>query len=174
MRVLRSAAAWIAAVLLLAIALLLAEFGWLFRMDHSYADRLGATGAILGGLIGAGGAALAVYLTIIAQREDEAKKVEASLRAEVVEFARLAMAPLDVMARFVLPGERPMPVQDLRRWWPCLSPWSSRPWPTGYRVCPTGRSWSHFMRGLPKLSRWLTSTVCGRLSRSSITGCPFT
>ena len=97
MKTLRSAPAWIAAVLLLAIAWLLVEFGRLYSMDHALADRLAATGAILGGLIGAGGVALAVYLTLAAQREDEAEKVEASLRAEVAEFARLAMGPLDIL-----------------------------------------------------------------------------
>jgi len=52
----------------------------------SAGDRLAAAGGVLGGLLGAVGAALAVYLTLDAQRRDEAEKVEAALRMEVAEL----------------------------------------------------------------------------------------
>lgn len=112
MKMRRSVSAWVGVLLLVAIAGLLAAFIWLFANDSTEADRLAAVGAVLGGLIGAGGAALAVYLTLNAQREDEAAKVEASLRAEVVEFARLARGPLDVLTKFVLAGKMPMLARD--------------------------------------------------------------
>ena len=44
-------------------------------------EQLTAVAAVVGGLIGAGGAALAVYLTLGAQRRDDASKVEDSLGA---------------------------------------------------------------------------------------------
>jgi len=109
----RSAPAWIAAVLLLVILGLLVEFGRFFGLDHSLGDRLAAIGAVLGGLIGAGGAALAVYLTLVSQRKDEAAKVEESLQAEVAEFARLAVGPLAILTPQVARKGPPMPLEDI-------------------------------------------------------------
>ena len=103
---------WISALLLLALGLL-ADFVYLLHRDGSLGDRLAASAGVLGGVIGAAGAALAVYLTLIAQRKDEAEKVEASLRAEVTEFTRLAIGPLQILTRLVLPGQRPLLLQDL-------------------------------------------------------------
>ena len=62
-------------------------------------EKLGAASGVLCGMIGAGGAALAVYLTLAAQRQDEAEKVEAALRMEVAEFGRLACGPLFICER---------------------------------------------------------------------------
>jgi sulfur relay (sulfurtransferase) complex TusBCD TusD component (DsrE family) len=58
--------------------------------------QLGAAAAVLGGFIGAAGTALAVYLTLASQRADEAERVEAALRVEVSEFARLAVGQLSI------------------------------------------------------------------------------
>ena len=107
-----SGAMWVLAFALFTAGILV-EFAILLLRDGSVGDRLAATAAVFGGLIGAAGAAFAVYLTLIAQRADEAEKVEASLRAEVAEFARLAVGPLDVLTRLVIPGKRPMHVQDI-------------------------------------------------------------
>lgn len=115
MRRLRSVFAWFAAVLVAVVTLLLLiKFALLFSADHTAADRLAAAGAIVGGLIGAGGAVAAVYLMLSSQRKDEAKKVEASLRTEVCEFARLAKGPLDILVQQVLPGLRPLAAQHVQ------------------------------------------------------------
>jgi hypothetical protein len=57
-------------------------------------EQLNALTAIFGGLIGAAGAAIAVYLTLAGQRKDEAQKVEGALIMEVAEFARMAFGAL--------------------------------------------------------------------------------
>jgi hypothetical protein len=75
-------------------------------------DKLTAAAAVLGGLIGALGTALAVYLTLASQREDEAQKVEGALRMEVAEFARLALAAL-VPCESVLVKRYKIPMRDL-------------------------------------------------------------
>jgi hypothetical protein len=108
----RSSVMWISAFATFTVGTL-AAFASLLMRDGSVGDRLAATAAVLGGLIGAAGAAFAVYLTLISQRADEAEKVEASLRAEVAEFARLTVAPLDILTRLVIPGIRPMHLQDI-------------------------------------------------------------
>ena len=105
-------AIWMFALALF-VAGIFAEFAILLVLDRSVGDRLAATAAVLGGLIGAAGAAFAVYLTLIAQRADEAEKVEASLRAEVAEFARLTVAPLDMLTRLVIPEKQRMYVKDM-------------------------------------------------------------
>lgn len=62
--------------------------------EASSGEQLAAVAAIVGGLIGAAGTALAVYLTLASQRRDEAEKVEAALLMEVAEFGRLAAGAL--------------------------------------------------------------------------------
>lgn len=76
------------------------------------ADQLSAAAALLGGFIGAGGTALAVYLTLASQRSDEANKVEAALRVEVSELARLAYGQLGV-CELVLTDGYEVPLRDL-------------------------------------------------------------
>jgi hypothetical protein len=76
-------------------------------------EQLNAVAAILRGLIGAGGAALAVYLTIDGQRRDEAQKVEAALRMEVAEFGRLAPLPLYLLSQRVIAEHAKIPARDL-------------------------------------------------------------
>jgi hypothetical protein len=76
------------------------------------ADRLTAAAALLGGFIGAAGTALAVYLTLASQRSDEAQKVEAALRIEVSELARLAHGLLGV-CELVLTKGYEVPLRDL-------------------------------------------------------------
>lgn len=114
MRILRSVIAWVVVALIAVIALLLIKFTQLFFADHAPADRLAATGAILGGFIGAGGAVAAVYVMLNSQRKDEAEKVEASLRAEVVEFARLATGTLELLTQFVSNDGPALPVHDVQ------------------------------------------------------------
>lgn len=75
-------------------------------------DQLTAMAVLLGGFIGAGGTAVAVYLTLAAQRRDEAQKVEAALRIEVAELGRRAHAALEV-CESVMSSQAEVPVRDL-------------------------------------------------------------
>jgi len=75
-------------------------------------ERLDPIAAVAGGLIGAFGAAAAVYLTLAGQRQDDAEKVEAALRAEVAEFCRLALGLLRVSQK-IEAGTVKIPMQDL-------------------------------------------------------------
>ena len=72
----------------IAISIALVTVGFLLGLvivlfcGAPHGDRLNAAAAILGGAIGAAGTAVAVYLTLAAQRHDEAEKVESTLRME--------------------------------------------------------------------------------------------
>jgi len=65
--------------------------------DAASSDQLAAAASILGGIIGAIGTAVAVYLTLASQRRDEAEKIEGALRVEVSEFARLALGQYEAI-----------------------------------------------------------------------------
>jgi hypothetical protein len=54
-----------------------------------------ALGSVIGGIIAALGAALAVYLTLRGQRQDEAEKISTGI---VMEVAQLAKFPLEQLA----------------------------------------------------------------------------
>jgi len=87
--------------------LVVTRYGW-----SPEGDQLTAAAAILGGIIGAFGTALAVYLALAAQRADEAQKVEAALRIEVSEMARLALGNLEVCEMVLTQGHQ-IPLRDL-------------------------------------------------------------
>jgi len=74
--------------------LFLCVFGAALLGSHA-GEVANATGAVLGGIIGALGAALAVYLTLSGQNRQEATKVSDALIREVLEFARLGIGHLD-------------------------------------------------------------------------------
>jgi hypothetical protein len=57
-------------------------------------EMLGALASILGGIIGALGAAAAVFLMLNRQRKDEREKISSALLTEVMEFCRLAVGHL--------------------------------------------------------------------------------
>jgi hypothetical protein len=92
---------------LVAFRLVMTRYDW-----SSEGDQLTAAAAILGGIIGAFGTALAVYLALAAQRADEAQKVEAALRIEVSEMARLALGNLGVCEMVLTQGFQ-IPLRDL-------------------------------------------------------------
>jgi hypothetical protein len=99
------------AVALAALIFLVALVMILFdTAEHN--DQLAALAAILGGAIGAAGTAIAVYLTLAAQRADEAEKVESTLRMEAAEFGRLAVGLLGVCEE-ILANRAQIPVKDL-------------------------------------------------------------
>jgi len=58
-------------------------------------EALGALGSVFGGIIGALGAAAAVFLTLSRQRKDERERISNALRTEVMEFCRLAVGHLE-------------------------------------------------------------------------------
>lgn len=82
---------WVVGFLGLVGLLTTLVFVWKLYPGAPSADQLAAASALLGGFIGAGGTAFAVYLTLASQRRDEAQEVESALRAEVSELARLAL-----------------------------------------------------------------------------------
>jgi hypothetical protein len=57
-------------------------------------ELLGALGSVVGGVIGALGAAFAVYLTLNRQRKDERRRTFDAVVREVIEFTRLALGHL--------------------------------------------------------------------------------
>ena len=86
---------------------------------------VGAVASLLGGLIGAGGAAGAVYLTLRGQQEDEKSQTRTSLYLEVAEYlwqtvdphanlaalckSRLSASPVDNNTKVMLRGALNMP-----------------------------------------------------------------
>lgn len=83
----------VAGVVLLPSAALLVSF--LVALQYSKGGEVAAAlGAILGGIIGAGGAATAVYLTLSAQREEDQKRVNLAIKQEVIGLCRLVAGHL--------------------------------------------------------------------------------
>jgi hypothetical protein len=72
-----------------------------------------ALGSVVGGIIGALGAAAAVYLTLKVQRDDETEKV---CTAIITEIAQLSRFPLEQLAfcRAIMEGRRDIPRLHLR------------------------------------------------------------
>ena len=58
-------------------------------------EVVGAVASVLGGIIGAGGAALAVYLTLAGQRKEDRTRIRSALVREVIEFSRLVVGHLE-------------------------------------------------------------------------------
>jgi hypothetical protein len=54
----------------------------------------GALGNVLGGSIGAAGAAVAVYLTLAGQRTEDSERVRNAITREIIEFTRIIMGIL--------------------------------------------------------------------------------
>src|SRR5881227_2551642 len=113
-RLLRVSWIWIAGtVALIALAATIDIVITLFPRAHAVPNEQLAAGAtLLGGLIGAAGTAFAVYLTLASQRRDEAEKVEAALRTEVSEFARLVVGALKP-CESAIAGQYKIPLRDL-------------------------------------------------------------
>jgi hypothetical protein len=65
-------------------------------LDSKAGERAAAFGAVIGGIVGAGGAVFAVYLTLAQQRSEDSAKVRAAVRIEVTTFAKYAIGALDV------------------------------------------------------------------------------
>jgi hypothetical protein len=104
------------AKVLIAIALVggaIIILGFLTALGFSTAGEVaGALGSVIGGTIGAGGAALAVYLTLLGQRDEDRTRIRGSLVREVIEFARLVIGHLET-CEFIRSGVVQLPVPKL-------------------------------------------------------------
>jgi hypothetical protein len=58
------------------------------------AEAAAALGGVIGGVIGASGAAVAVYLTLVAQRQEDRTRIRSAVVREVIEFSRVAVGHL--------------------------------------------------------------------------------
>jgi hypothetical protein len=65
-------------------------------LDSKAGERVGALGAVVGGIIGAGGAVFAVYLAITGQRKEDMAKVRAAVRTEVTTYSKYLIGTLEV------------------------------------------------------------------------------
>jgi hypothetical protein len=83
-------------------------------LGSSAGEVAGATGAVLGGGIGAMGAALAVYLTLLGQREEDTSRTSDAIRREVMEFSRLAIGNLENCV-LIAQGTVQVPINQLPR-----------------------------------------------------------
>ena len=78
----------------LGLALLLVIGFVVALMDSKAGEVAGALGAVIGGAIGAGGAAAAVYLTLAGMRADDTEIVSAAIMAEVAELCKFPIGQL--------------------------------------------------------------------------------
>jgi hypothetical protein len=85
---------------------------WFFAdlLDSKAGERVAAFGAVVGGIIGAGGAVFAVYLTLARQRNDDSAKVRAAVRTEVTTFAKYVIGALNVCQQIA--RGLPIPMAD--------------------------------------------------------------
>lgn len=56
----------------------------------------GALGSFVGGIIGAGGAVLAVYVALSSQRNEETAKVSAAVRTEVASLTTYVIGAIEI------------------------------------------------------------------------------
>ena len=64
----------------------------------------GSLGSVVGGMIGALGAALAVYLTLSTQRQEDRRRIDGALGREVAEFARQVVRGLETCETILSEG----------------------------------------------------------------------
>ena len=64
-------------------------------LSHS-GEIAGALGSFLGGIIGAGGAVLAVYLALSRQSDEEMVKVSEAVKVEVTAFAKYVIGGIEI------------------------------------------------------------------------------
>jgi hypothetical protein len=72
---------------------------WWFAVDlwnSKPGERVAALGAVVGGIVGAGGAIFAVYAAITRQRNEDTAKVRAAVRTEVTTYSKYVIGTLEV------------------------------------------------------------------------------
>jgi hypothetical protein len=79
---------------------------WFFAdlLDSKSGERVAAFGAVIGGIIGAGGAVFAVYLAITGQRRQDIAKVQSAVRTEVTTFSKYIIGALDICQQIAMRG----------------------------------------------------------------------
>lgn len=85
--------------------------GSLFRTDAGQVAA--ALGSFIGGIIGAGGAIWAVYLTLARQRQEDTAKVSDAVRTEVTAYVKYIIGAVEVCAEIATKGLK-IPCQDAR------------------------------------------------------------
>jgi hypothetical protein len=81
--------------------------------DAHAGEIANALGVILGGIIGAGGAVWAVFLTLDRQRKDEIAKVSDAVRTEITGYVKYVMGAVEI-CRQITNGIVNIPIQDAR------------------------------------------------------------
>jgi hypothetical protein len=97
-------AVFVASVAILSFSLLSSKSG----------EIAGAVGSVVGGMIGASGAAAAVYLTLSAQRTEDRTRIRNALVREVIEFSRLVVGHLETCEN-IRSGVIALPVPKLAK-----------------------------------------------------------
>jgi hypothetical protein len=91
--------------------LLLGYFSYtIYRSEH-WGEVAGALGGFIGGMVGAGGAVLAVYLTLSRQRREETSNVTSAVQTEVASLVKYINGAIEVCAD-VKKGTRQIPRAD--------------------------------------------------------------
>ena len=94
------------AAIIVFLILVTAFFVSLF--DAKPGEIASALGAIIGGIIGAAGAAVAVYLTLSGQREDESEKTSRAVLSEIAELVKFPIGQLGACGK-IQTGEMKIP-----------------------------------------------------------------
>jgi hypothetical protein len=106
-------------VLWLGVALLCGFFAALMGSSRA-GEVAGALGSFVGGLIGAGGAVLAVYLALSGERREEANKVSAAVKTEVASLTTYVIGAIEI-CQGIANGSLEVPAQDasyiMRKLW---------------------------------------------------------
>lgn len=71
----------------------------------------GALGSFVGGVIGAGGAVLAVYVALASARDEETRKVSAAVKTEVASLTTYIIGAMEACQQ-IASGERRVPRRD--------------------------------------------------------------
>jgi hypothetical protein len=79
---------------------------WFFAdlLDSKSGERVAAFGAVIGGIIGAGGAVFAVYLAMTGQRREDMAKVRAAVRTEVSTYSKYVISALKTCKEIAAQG----------------------------------------------------------------------
>jgi hypothetical protein len=96
---------------LLVLGLGLLCWFWCDLLVATSGERVGAFGAIIGGMIGAGGAVFAVYFTLARQRSEDIEKVRAAVRTEVTTYSKYVISALEI-CEIVANNPGTLPISD--------------------------------------------------------------
>jgi hypothetical protein len=84
---------------------------WCVLLIATSGEQAAALGAIIGGMIGAGGAVYAVYMTLTRQRREDIAKVCSAVRIEVTTYCKHVIGALNICEQIATKGLT-VPMQD--------------------------------------------------------------